>query len=1315
MQTKNSHTPSIQPLRAVYVFLVAFGMFTSVKPLAAQQNIVLSPSVLPVQGGHAQQGNFALSYTIGESVQTTLQNNGLMLTGGFQQPEILPRNDAVDCGMINYLLRGGSYSECANCSTIFNSITNPSDLVNDERFLPDSNTVTKRIGINLIFLRNSNGEGGFADDSVTDKYFSDVMSVISWHYSGANEEDTAQYCLDGAGRNAKISFEIMHKYYINNTHAWNNTNNSSYYCPENSPWYLDSLDAAIDVDVNYKKGINVFFTEYKNGWEMLNQSPTALATNLNTTACSEFSTCDLSKRLSINMPNYFLQFENQKRQYPVTPPSPNDTFFDPSLPLSSWSPPYLNKYWDKVDALANGLSHELGHCLFNELHHVSCKNNLMNHYFEPRNYLRKCDLEEIHQTLSMFSLREYLVGCPYSPHDPYIVSTDEVIDYDFKTWRDIVIEPNATLTITCTVRMPNQGKIVVKPGAKLYVNGGTITNACDSMWEGIIVKGNKTQVQDLSTTNNATAMSTHQGFVYLLDATIENAHEAIRVWNPDDGWVNESINSPQGGTGGIIRAVNTTFKNNRRSAEFMWYQSKVNGREIANKSYFRKCTFITDDNHNEAYPFSAHATAWGVKDVEFAGCSFENNRTDTDEETPDYTLGSGIIAIDAGINVHNYTTSGSPWSTNRSAFKNLQQGVYVAKTHSPYTTKVLTATFENCLRGIRSEGVDNAILVGNHFTMGGNPANITNSLLDYDEGITLNGNAFGFRVEQDTFVRTGSNNDISIGIRANETGPNENKIYKNQFNSVTIGNLANRQNQDNTDPLDIKGLKYECNINTDNTWFDIISLDDQQGGQPAGIKTEQGSLSKSAGNSFCQLGSPFSASDFGNSTVPLTYYHHGSQTHGNKEWPEFKSSSVDAQTYTSVFTNTCGTNFSGPVISSPPVGPPNWGCISCLSYSDYSTAFSEHRVLAENYRQTYLDLIDGGNTQARLTEVDTTTNADSLKLHLLSFAPNLSSRILDSVVLKYSLLDTTAQYQIFKANAEGVSYHVMQEWIKWVHPPQWMRDSVNAAKDSLTYRSYLLDTLLFHQTEKELALQSILLFVIEDTAGLDLELYRTWLDSAEGLWAKREMVNTYLHEGRLDTIEALLAFYDTTAIRSVEDSISFSNYKEYAKNYSEWMMNDSSMMHLSSANLAELQGVSEGNEHRKGTQIARQVLSFFYDGAYFTPPLLPEVQTGKRDENEEQYQTPIIPKVIKQFISAPSLKLYPNPSQNTITIEYNGFSENTKLYLLDVMGRVIEGNVLKGVTGKIEVNTSSYQNGIYLARTETEEHLIIKSKFIIQK
>ncbi len=114
-------------------------------------------------------------------------------------------------------------------------------------------------------------------------------------------------------------------------------------------------------------------------------------------------------------------------------------------------------------------------------------------------------------------------------------------------------------------------KITVEKGGKLILYGGLITKYCDDYWQGIEVIGDRTLAQTAA----------NQGTLELKnDAIIEYANNAIVT----------GLNGDATKGGGIIKADNTTFRNNRRSVEFLQYN-------IAdNISYFTNCTFeLTTD------------------------------------------------------------------------------------------------------------------------------------------------------------------------------------------------------------------------------------------------------------------------------------------------------------------------------------------------------------------------------------------------------------------------------------------------------------------------------------------------------------------------------------------------------------------------------------------------------------------------------------------------------------------------------------------------------------------------------------------------
>jgi len=52
---------------------------------------------------------------------------------------------------------------------------------------------------------------------------------------------------------------------------------------------------------------------------------------------------------------------------------------------------------------------------------------------------------------------------------------------------DIIVENGGSLTIRCRISIPPDGKIVVKPKAKLTLNGATLENDCGKTWQGIEV------------------------------------------------------------------------------------------------------------------------------------------------------------------------------------------------------------------------------------------------------------------------------------------------------------------------------------------------------------------------------------------------------------------------------------------------------------------------------------------------------------------------------------------------------------------------------------------------------------------------------------------------------------------------------------------------------------------------------------------------------------------------------------------------------------------------------------------------------------
>lgn len=293
----------------------------------------------------------------------------------------------------------------------------------------------------------------------------------------------------------------------------------------------------------------------------------------------------------------------------------------------------------------------------------------------------------IHRTCALknrynvgYDMRSHVTG--YSVV-PYEVTTDETWDFSMKMYQDLVVKSGVTLTIQCELLFVPEAKVIVEPGAKLIIDGGTLTNEkyFNDFWQGIQVWGNSNQHQ--YPFNNPT----HQGLIELKnDAVIENAREAITFWDPNN-W---------GTMGGYIEASNSTFRNCRRAINFMSYHNfnPNTGAPTGNLSRISNCNFIIDDDYLAPLSdFYAHVSMWDVEGVIFRGCNFENRHSSRVFDNDHF--GRGIFTMDAGFVVAGKCNVAVPYggtcpepNLNRSKFIGLNIGIEARSSMSRKTIKI---------------------------------------------------------------------------------------------------------------------------------------------------------------------------------------------------------------------------------------------------------------------------------------------------------------------------------------------------------------------------------------------------------------------------------------------------------------------------------------------------------------------------------------------------------------------------------------------------------------------------------------------------
>lgn len=433
----------------------------------------------------------------------------------------------------------------------------------------------------------------------------------------------------------------------------------------------------------------------------------------------------------------------------------NVFFCQPAISTSGYGPQthimMLNQYGEYLDGNENpwgagnllghevghvfGLSHSWGSGKFSDMCQAednpswcydrdtdcTCGNNVMS-YSRLNDFFSPLQMAHMHRHLMNSSVSKYLklednLGT-ITISEPTVWDKIQVIESEVK------IEPGASLTIECKTLMAPNVRIVVKRGARLIVDGATITTngptqtVCNSetkreRWTGIEVWGNTAQentVEMLSESYNL--QTTDPGVVILKNgALIENAQVGIFPQQRATEWSEQLEHF-----GGLVSATGVTFRNCWKTAEFISFES------IQNSSRFTNCTitqlFLGTTVSN---PVTAYfgVTNWQVGGIQFNQCTFNNLAAGL------YVLNADLHVTGSAFNINDhaiYTGMSSPMvdtratiggaSAARNTFKYCYRAV-VGLSHSDI--RIWNNLMEDCPLGVAIEGTSTYEIIGNEF------------------------------------------------------------------------------------------------------------------------------------------------------------------------------------------------------------------------------------------------------------------------------------------------------------------------------------------------------------------------------------------------------------------------------------------------------------------------------------------------------------------------------------------------------------------------------------------------------------------------
>ena len=636
---------------------------------------------------------------------------------------------------------------------------------NNADYVPSSPMDIKTINLNINIMQRADGSGNFDQSNANHMAFLNSIESSLNHYASNLDVPVVGgvYGLGDHIPDSHLRFNVNGIHFHQDDLGYtNNGSPSGPYCFQNYA-------------VNPERSLNLFF--YGNtggGFGGYGQGFFG--------ECSNY----------VIMGNFFASYQG--------------SYVDPSTGLPTGNP------WITMPLIL----HEIGHCMGlrhswvsngqfpdkpvetssacsfgSPLSDPNCGNNIMG-YSSDKSYFSPQQVGHIHQLITGGWRGKLVTYCEYDPNHTYKINNSGTTTWEFGKviGGDLIIENNSTLVVKCKLSFSADSRVIIKPGSRLILDGGTLTNNCDAMWRGVEVHGDYTLAQ-----SNA-----NQGVIEIRNGgMIEYANIGISTISRD---FNYNVDWTK--TGGIVRCFEGTFKDCHWGIQFSPYQninSANPNQEQDNLSFILNTDFITTQElPNGVNPY-AGITMYNVQGIPVKGCTFENQRADI-AQVPITSRGSGIHTVNSDYKVMGTydPNTGILIPNTANSFRNLMHGVSTNGVESYAEVEIKDNDFINNAYGVSLLGTHYALIARNDFRIKGGDNSVPG--FNFGFGVYTDG-AVGFNIEENTFgshLNTGFPTQAVHVISSSNYGAA--KVYRNTIVNTTYGTQTQGNN---------RYLKIDCN------------------------------------------------------------------------------------------------------------------------------------------------------------------------------------------------------------------------------------------------------------------------------------------------------------------------------------------------------------------------------------------------------------------------------------------------------------------------------------------------------------------------
>lgn len=820
---------------------------------------------------------------------------------------------------------------------------------------------------------------------------------------------------------------------------------------------------------------------------------------------------------------------------------------------------------------------------------------------------------------------------------------------------NIEVEDGGSLTITDVVSFLPSSKFIIKPGGKVTIDGGILTNindAChgNSMWHGVEVWGNANASQYW-----ASGQSCPQGRIDIVNGgTIENAIIAVDLWKPGD-WSS---------TGGIIYADSAIFRNNAKSVHALHYRNfnpyfpEIEWDYFSN---FKNCTFEITEDYLGDETFYKHVDLAYVNGIDFQGCDFSLAENVAGVSTSNHA----IAAYDARFRVTTICNSQQApcpeVDYDRSTFTGFWSAVSAVNDGGvPLTFSVNRADFFNNAFGVRTTYMNNASVLFSNFEVGNYSGCGTGIYTDY---------VTGFAFEENDFSKyTGSPVSDYFGIIINSSEA-VNEVYKNTYNGLSYANFSDGRNHLLYNYWE--GLAYYCNEN-DNNYADFF-VNDFTLGNPSGIQTIQGSETYVSGNTFTQSGATWHYYNGGGAAV--VYYCNEYQVptliKGVIVMPRSE-------------TNSCPSHYGG--------NSELKLVMNAQQKADAEQDYYNNLTDYNSVKTLYDSYVDGGDTEAEKLAIQTAQPDDmwELRAQLLGDSPHLSLEVLKEAADKTDVFTESALFDILAANPDELKKDTLISYLENKEDPlpDYMIDLLRQLAQGTTYKTALQQQMAGYIHAYTRATHDIIRSNLNDTVTDNVEL-RNWLDNIGGITSDRQIISSYISEGNFtDAItlaNMLPQLYDLDNNELTEHTY----YMDMLYLHQTLYQESRNTFQLDSTEKASIVFIANNSTGVAGAQ-AKSILEGVYN-EYFDDCPDADGTTGYKSNSI------INPDALGKAYGL-NISVKPNPAKQWAAFDYTLPGDETEaiITISNSIGNIVEMIQISGSQGQNLWDTRTVKPGVYI-------------------